>query len=60
MDFPHLPIRELLSTNNGFLEPLEALETLDNLDNLDNLESLESLGITATPQPATVCWSLSL
>lgn len=54
MDFPQLPIRELLSTNNGFLEPLEALETLDNLDNL------ESLGITATPQPATVCWSLSL
>lgn len=57
MDFPHLPIRELLSTNNGFLETLETLEILDNLE---SLESLESLGITATPQPATVCWSLSL
>lgn len=57
MDFPRLPIRELLSTNNGFLEPLETLEILDNLE---SLESLGSLGITATPQPATVCWSLSL
>lgn len=57
MDFPQPPIRELLSTNNGFLEPLETLEILDNLE---SLESLESLGITATPQPATVCWSLSL